>query len=820
MALAGGAASAADHPPANHNGANLTLANGDRIWGLHTNISTFSLPAGRKASVRAFEASVAGSGTLEIQANNIQIDGRLDATAAGHSGGGGGGGGGGSAFGSAGANVAGLGGAGGPAAGDASAGAGGLPGNTSANSAGGAGGFGGSGGGPFAGPAGQGASGVAGFNGGDGLKAANGGYAGAGKNGDFSTDQSLLMGSGGGGGGGGAGGGVNSQTIKQAAGGGGGGGAGGMGGGWVKLIAQSQLRINGAVLSRGTGGTHGVNGIWANPNLPDATGGAGGAGGAAGSWGTSSAGLPGGGIRLTGGHGGDGGTGAGGGILLSCAANNGMSLPSALLDVRGGNRSALNGGTIKIFFNGQNPLATARLFAGRIYAVGNGTVIDVDPPHYLIAEGVISAVHAPGTTEQVLVRWNEASDNVTAPQNIRYEIYASKDPASVFITSPVATVAGVTEYTVSSLPVNGERFYFGVRARDEAGNLEMNSVTARGPVLGVSLDSEVPYYVNKVGVISATLVAGTQDVLVKWNTARDNLSPPARISYEVYAGTNPETIFGLAPVAQVTGQAETTVTGLPALGRIYYFAVRAVDERGNRENNNVIVEGPRIGTSTDTEPPFYPGAVGAISAQLMSGSRELIQVKWNPAEDNVSPPNRIIYAIYASTNPATVFNEPPVTYFTGQYDAIVDTIAARPGVTYYFGVRARDEQGNREYNNVVVTGPTMPSGLDNQPPFYPSGVGIALVMEYPINGWMWVTWNVALDDEDTPEEIIYEIYASTVKADVFLGAPIATSTGGGTEAVVTTLPNDGLRYYFGVRAKDTAGNREFNEKTLLGPPRN
>jgi len=81
MALAGGAASAADHPPANHNGANLTLANGDRIWGLHTNISTFSLPAGRKASVRAFEASVAGSGTLEIQANNIQIDGRLDATA-------------------------------------------------------------------------------------------------------------------------------------------------------------------------------------------------------------------------------------------------------------------------------------------------------------------------------------------------------------------------------------------------------------------------------------------------------------------------------------------------------------------------------------------------------------------------------------------------------------------------------------------------------------------------------------------------------------------------------------------------------------------
>ena len=98
LALLANQSFSADFPPQDHGGANLTLSNGDRIWGVHTNIGTFTINIGVTATVRAFEVAVTGSGFVEVNAVNAEVHGTLDATSAGHEGGSGGGAGGGSAF--------------------------------------------------------------------------------------------------------------------------------------------------------------------------------------------------------------------------------------------------------------------------------------------------------------------------------------------------------------------------------------------------------------------------------------------------------------------------------------------------------------------------------------------------------------------------------------------------------------------------------------------------------------------------------------------------------------------------------------------------
>lgn len=85
---------AAEYPPQDHAGSDLTLAGGDVIWGEHTGIGTFSIPKDSAVRVGPYDGTTtSGIGTVTIRANQIVIHGRLVADGAGYTGGGGGGGG-------------------------------------------------------------------------------------------------------------------------------------------------------------------------------------------------------------------------------------------------------------------------------------------------------------------------------------------------------------------------------------------------------------------------------------------------------------------------------------------------------------------------------------------------------------------------------------------------------------------------------------------------------------------------------------------------------------------------------------------------------
>lgn len=324
--LSSAPAFAVDHPPADHAGADFSPANGERVWGLHTGVGTFTVAPGTTVTVAAYDGSTtAGRGFLEIRAARIAIHGTLSATGSGYSGGSGGGGG-----------AQGAGGFFDPQGVLGSAGQAAYGGEFFRGAAGGGAVFTRTTGGPTSGfyspgPGGAGGTADGSYRGtGAAGPGSDGGYAAIAANGDSTLNGSTSMGSGGAGGGGAAGGG-SSRSM--------GGGAGGNGGGAIRLSVTSDLAITtaGRIVADGVAGGNG-----AGPALIGRTSYSG-RGGHVTPSGSGTGADP-------------GGSGAGGGILLKMGAGATATFSSgSVIRTLGGRNQMSNGGTIKILGDTSTP---------------------------------------------------------------------------------------------------------------------------------------------------------------------------------------------------------------------------------------------------------------------------------------------------------------------------------------------------------------------------------------------------------------------------------------------------------------------------------
>lgn len=320
-------------------------------------------------AVTPYDGLSTSTGIFEVRADEIIVNGQINAVGSGYGGGGGGGGGGAPGY-----SIGGTGGQGGAGSSGGKKGFNGQNSDTNENNPG-LGGAGGQGGGSFGGPGGAGGSYGGQSTGGNGQPGGMGGYLGVSINGDASMDSAIYMGSGGGGGGGGtAGRSCDSHcpgdSRFSSGGAGAGGGAGNRGGGMVKLIAVKSIVINGSINTAGEAshsgnGSKGTDGVCGG-HVNGTAGGMGGSslcanncassGGAAGnktssscvklntSWGKCQNVTPN--DTKNGGAGGSGAAGAGGGILLRSAAID----INGTIDARGGGGNSENGGTLKIFY--------------------------------------------------------------------------------------------------------------------------------------------------------------------------------------------------------------------------------------------------------------------------------------------------------------------------------------------------------------------------------------------------------------------------------------------------------------------------------------
>jgi hypothetical protein len=292
------------------------------------------------------------------------------------------------------------------------------------------------------------------------------------------------------------------------------------------------------------------------------------------------------------------------------------------------------------------------------------------------------------------------------------------------------------------------------------------------------------------------------NVTLNWMMATD---PGIPITYNIYISVNSMgQDFGAANYS--TASIGMQVTGLMN-GVVYYFVVRAED-MGGYEDTNTVEKSAFPTTPVDSTPPDFAGIDSADDA----GTGGTVDLGWTEAVDpdtiecNSDPSLPMTYNVYHSqTSGGQDFLTP---------DATTDSLSAEisgltDGVTYHFVVRAMDSAGNEDNNLVELSAmPTTP--IDTTPPQFS---GLLSATDQGTSGNVLLTWSTATDPDtiecnsDPSTPIQYNIYYSTTSGVQDFSMPSQTVTG--TQAIASGLQN-GVPYYFVVRAEDAVGNEDDN----------
>lgn len=314
------------------------------------------------------------------------------------------------------------------------------------------------------------------------------------------------------------------------------------------------------------------------------------------------------------------------------------------------------------------------------------------------APGFAGLTGAAPRANAVFLDWLPASDETTQPASLTYLIYRSTTPGAQDFSAPTfITARGALSYRDSGVAAENT-YYYVVRARDEAGNIDANRRQ-----VAVSLDSPAPVPDTAAPAFAGAAGAtahGASSIAVGWNAAADSVSGPDRIDYLIYRATISGRQDLAAPLAVTArGALSFTDSGLSA-GTRYFYVVRARDEAGNVDDNTFEVSATTTAQSTDSSPPVFAGA-NALTVQRGVA----LTVRWPAASDNLTPADRLVYAVYrATTAGGQNFATPLATTAAGASDYVDDTATA-PGTKYYYVVRARDQAGNMETNTNEVFGP-------------------------------------------------------------------------------------------------------------------
>jgi hypothetical protein len=292
------------------------------------------------------------------------------------------------------------------------------------------------------------------------------------------------------------------------------------------------------------------------------------------------------------------------------------------------------------------------------------------------------------------------------------------------------------------------------------------------------------------GATSATAKSETRIELV-WDAANDETSPASRIAYAVYASTTPGGQDFTKPLSiSPAGATGALMSGLDP-SSTYHFVVRARDEAGNEDANAT----ERSASTPDQSEPRFAG-VTKLNAKT---SRSLL-VEWKPARDKGSNEAEISYRVYVATATGEQnFATPTFETAPGETSALIKT-GVDPLTDYYVVVRAVDADGNTEDNIVELTTKT-PEGVP------PAFLGVRQIIAQPEGIKLY--WTPATDIVTEQANIVYEIYQATAAAGEKFDTPTYVTEPAAISYLVTGL-TPGQRYYYIVRARDSAGNVDGN----------
>lgn len=279
------------------------------------------------------------------------------------------------------------------------------------------------------------------------------------------------------------------------------------------------------------------------------------------------------------------------------------------------------------------------------------------------------------------------------------------------------------------------------------------------------------------------------NLVVAWKPAAE------ATDYRVYVSKIQGRALKTAPAIRSNGTAVTLKPEAP--GVRYYVVVRAANVQ-NAEDNNTVEKSAIA--SPDTEAPTFAG-IKTAAADGNAG----VKLTWDPATDNFTPPEAIVYDVFASRVATDLVRV--ATTLPGD-TSISFSQFGNPGERLNFEVAARDIAGNvSEKKDPTEVG----LGPDATPPTF---AGCDAVTPQGGRGAV-VTWTAGTDNATSSAELTYEVYVSKTTGAQDLNTPAAKTAAGATTATLTNL-DPGSSYFVLCKARDKANNLDANknEKSL------
>lgn len=421
--------------------------------------------------------------------------------------------------------------------------------------------------------------------------------------------------------------------------------------------------------------------------------------------------------------------------------------------------------------------------------------------------GLLSAM--PVSATQIDLAWSPASDNLSSPANISYQIYMATTAGGQNFTLPgFSTSAGSTGFSVTGL-LPDTSYFFVVRAIDAGGNQDTNIIERTATTLPAA-DVTPPTFNGLTSAVLNPSAFGRIDLA--WSPASDDRTASDSIVYLIYRASTPGGEYFATPnFTTAPGITSFSVTGLTS--GTHYFTVRAQDGAGNRDSN--IVE--RSATVPDITPPTIISTVPASGASGISIQPTLSATFSEPLNASTVSPSSfslvqsfcelgcdVPVSIGYSDSTATITPSAPLslnTSYTATFSTAVADLAGNPMTSNY----------TWSFQTLADTQPPQFDGLKTATPH------TQVEGADEIN----LTWDAATDNFTPTGTIEYLIYMYPA----FGGTPLPQPADILQQQYLLTIPLSGQtsttlsdntyqficgRYYFIIRAMDQAGNISTN----------
>ena len=429
--------------------------------------------------------------------------------------------------------------------------------------------------------------------------------------------------------------------------------------------------------------------------------------------------------------------------------------------------------------------------------------------------------------------WAAASDNVSPPTAIQYEIRrsTSNNMATADGAQANGVIAREFASSIGTATLTGlsplQTYHFTIIARDQAGNKSV--YTARSATTTADVTPPVP---GNSGTITLTALSAGR-VTMNWAAASDDASSQASLCYEIYyrldqwdGGNFLQTLNDIDSEYDfdynhlVCGVQQLTLRDLEP-SSLTHFNIIVTDEAGNRR----VYQSVSVTTPADTQTP-QPGNTGAITVTDISATT--MTIRWAPAADDGSD-SCLVYQVVRSNSPnigtvAEIELNGTVVQTFGSYWAYapydntslrVSVSGLAPTTTNHFNVLAKDCFGHKiAYARAQAT-----SSADL---VAPSATSYALSVELGSPS-LRVTWTKATDNAAAQANLLYQVRRSTSNnigslADAEANGTIAQDFTANIATFSDGILAGGTVFYYNVIVKDPSGNKRAYSSTTGTTP--